>query len=190
MRDWGNYEIIGQTKDDAVGEAFDKVARILGLPYPGGPEISRIAETGCPDMYTLPRPMLHSKDFDFSFSGLKTAVLYMVKKIGTLDEQTKADIALEFETACVDVLTTKTKRAIEEFGVQSVILGGGVSANKRLRETLGRMVREQSSGVALYVPEQSLSTDNALMIAIAAALSPGHAKKPQELKALGNWRIA
>jgi N6-L-threonylcarbamoyladenine synthase len=190
MRDWGSYEIVGQTKDDAVGEAFDKVARILGLPYPGGPEISHAAETGRPNMYTLPRPMLHSKDYDFSFSGLKTAVLYMVKKIETLDEQTKADIAREFELACVDVLTTKTKRAIEEFGAQSVILGGGVSANKRLRETLASMITEQFPGVDLYVPEAALSTDNALMIAIAAVLSPNQAKNPQELKALGNWRIA
>lgn len=189
MREWGNYEIIGQTKDDAVGEAFDKVARILGLPYPGGPEISRVAKMGRPNLYTLPRPMLHSKDFDFSFSGLKTAVLYMVKKIATLDEQTKADIAREFEVACVDVLTTKTKRAILEFGAQSVILGGGVSANKRLRETLARMITEQFPDVEFFVPEQALSTDNALMIAIAAILSPDHAKNPQELKALGNWRI-
>jgi N6-L-threonylcarbamoyladenine synthase len=189
MRDWGSYEIVGQTKDDAVGEAFDKVARILGLPYPGGPEISHAAETGRPNMYTLPRPMLHSKDYDFSFSGLKTAVLYMVKKIETLDEQTKADIAREFELACVDVLTTKTKRAIEEFGAQSVILGGGVSANKRLRETLASMITEQFPGVDLYVPEAALSTDNALMIAIAAVLSPNQAKNPQDLKALGNWRI-
>ncbi len=189
MRDWGKYEIVGQTKDDAVGEAFDKVARILGLPYPGGPEISRAAETGRPNIYTLPRPMLHTKDFDFSFSGLKTAVLYTVKKIETLDEQTKADIAREFEIACVDVLTAKTKRAVEEFGAQSVILGGGVSANKRLREILASTITEQFTGVDLHVPEQALSTDNALMIAIAAVLSPTQAKNPQDLKALGSWRL-
>lgn len=194
MREWGSYEIIGQTKDDAVGEAFDKVARILGLPYPGGPEISRIATTGRPNTHTLPRPMLHSKDYDFSFSGLKTAALYMAKKITEaqgrpLDEQTKADIAREFEIACVDVLTAKTMRATEEYGARSIIVGGGVSANKRLRETLKSTIAEKFPDVDLYVPGAALSTDNALMIAVAAALSQKHAEEPQSLAALGNWKI-
>lgn len=190
MRDWDEYEIIGETKDDAVGEAFDKVARILGLPYPGGPEISRIAEEGRPNIYPLPRPMLHSKDYSFSFSGLKTAVLYLVKKLGTISAEEKADIAREFEEACVEVLVTKTFRAMEEFCAMSLILGGGVSANKRLRKSLTEMMRVQYPSASLYVPVPSLSTDNALMIAIAASLSPKIAKDPQSLRAQGNWRLS
>jgi N6-L-threonylcarbamoyladenine synthase len=190
MRDWEQYEIIGETKDDAVGEAFDKVARILGLPYPGGPEISRIAEAGRPNIYPLPRPMLRSKDYHFSFSGLKTAVLYLVQKLGTISAEEKADIAREFEEACVEVLVVKTFRAIEEFGALSVILGGGVSANKRLRESLANMMREQFPSTTLYIPVPSLSTDNALMIAIAASLSQKIAKDPQSLRAQGNWRLS
>jgi N6-L-threonylcarbamoyladenine synthase len=190
MRDWEQYEIIGETKDDAVGEAFDKVARILGLPYPGGPEISRIAEKGRPNIYPLPRPMLRSKDYSFSFSGLKTAVLYLVQKLGTISAEEKADIAREFEEACVEVLVTKTFRAIEEWSAMSVILGGGVSANKRLRESLAHMINEQYPSATLYIPVPSLSTDNALMIAIAASLSPNIAKDPQSLRAQGNWRLS
>ncbi len=191
MRGFGEYEIIGETKDDAVGEAFDKVARILGLPYPGGPQISRLGETGTAGQYALPRPMLHSKDYSFSFAGLKTAVLYLVQKIGVLSEEQKADIAREFEEASVEVLVTKTLRALEEFGAKSVILGGGVSANKRLRKTLKEKIAESDPEVTLYLPDHEdheLSTDNALMIAIAAYF--GHAtEKPNDLKAKGNWKL-
>lgn len=191
MRGISEYEMIGVTKDDAVGEAFDKVARILGLPYPGGPEISKLAESGHANMYTLPRPMLYSKDYFFSFAGLKTAVLYMVKKMGILSEEQKADIAREFEEACVQVLESKTMRAVEEFGAKSVILGGGVSANKRLRITLQASV-DAMGDVTLYLPDHDdhqLSTDNALMIAIAAYF--GHASAdPSALKARGNWKLA
>ncbi len=191
MRGISEYEMIGATKDDAVGEAFDKVARILGLPYPGGPEISKLGELGHTKVYTLPRPMLHSKDYFFSFAGLKTAVLYMVKKMGTLTEGQKADIAREFEEACVEVLVSKTLRAVEEFGAKAVILGGGVSANKRLRQTLEEKIRKLD-GITLYLPDNNkheLSTDNALMIAIAGFF--GHASAdPSALKALGNWKLA
>ena len=191
MRGISQYEMIGVTKDDAVGEAFDKVARILGLPYPGGPEISKLGELGHTGVYTLPRPMLHSKDYFFSFAGLKTAVLYMVKKMGTLTDEQKADIAREFEEACVEVLVSKTLRAVEEFGAKAVILGGGVSANKRLRATLTEKI-EALGGVTLYLPDNKkheLSTDNALMIAMAGFF--GHASAdPSALKALGNWKLA
>lgn len=191
MRGISEYEMIGATKDDAVGEAFDKVARILGLPYPGGPEISKLGELGHPKVYTLPRPMLHSKDYFFSFAGLKTAVLYMVKKMGTLTEVQKADIAREFEEACVEVLVSKTLRAVEEFGARAVIVGGGVSANKRLRKTLEENINALD-GVTLYLPdnkEHELSTDNALMIAIAGYF--GHASaNPSALVARGNWKLA
>jgi N6-L-threonylcarbamoyladenine synthase len=186
MKDYASYEIIGETRDDAAGEAFDKVARILGLPYPGGPEISKLATSGTVGIYPLPRPMLHSGDYGFSFAGLKTAVLYLVKKLGALTEIQRADIAREFEEACVEVLTTKTMRAVDEFGAHAVILGGGVSANKRLRETL--TTKAANAGITLFLPSSELSTDNALMIAIAAYFGK-HSDSPSTLKARGNWRI-
>jgi N6-L-threonylcarbamoyladenine synthase len=191
MRDWKNYEIIGETKDDAVGEAFDKVARMLGLPYPGGPEISRLALSGRLGIYPLPRPMLHSGDYSFSFSGLKTAVLYLIKKLGAATEQDRNDIAREFEEACAEVLVTKTLRAVEEFGAQSVIVGGGVSANTRLREQMRKTLTKQFPEATLYIPEVGLSTDNALMIAIAAAFhtEPEVGIKPELLRAQGNLRL-
>ena len=186
MRAIGEYELIGETRDDAVGEAFDKVARILGLPYPGGPEISKLAESGHPGVHPLPRPMLHSKDYAFSFAGLKTAVLYLVKGLGNLTDEQKADIACEFQDAAVEVLISKTMRACEEFGAKSVILGGGVSANTELREVLTRKVSEQ--GLTLFLPSSGLSTDNALMIAISGYFGT-RTQKPNELNAKGNWRI-
>ncbi|OGZ04797.1 MAG: hypothetical protein A2845_05530 [Candidatus Lloydbacteria bacterium RIFCSPHIGHO2_01_FULL_49_22] len=190
MKTWGTYELLGETKDDAVGEAFDKVARILGLPYPGGPEIARLALLGTGGKYTLPRPMLHAENFDFSFSGLKTAVLYLAKDIGVLSDEQKQDIAREFEEACAEVLTKKTRRASEEYGARMIVVGGGVSANKRLRDTLVETMRNEGSSVPVYFPGATLSTDNALMIAIAAATRQG--QKPQSLDhiiANGNWRI-
>ncbi len=195
MRDWGVYEIVGETKDDAAGEAFDKVARILGLPYPGGPEISRLAMSGTPGVYDLPRPMLHSKDLDFSFSGLKTSVLYLSKKLieasGPLSDETRANIAKEFEEAVTEVLVEKTVRAAEEHGAQTMLIGGGVSANKRLRERLATRVADSLS-VTLYIPHASLSTDNALMIAAAGLLKYRRDPKKSygELKANGNWRLS
>ncbi len=186
VRSWGTYELIGETKDDAVGEAFDKVARMLGLPYPGGPEISRLGKEGKSGTYPLPRPMLHSKDYDFSFAGLKTAVLYLIKKIGTPSEQDKADIAREFEDACVDVLIAKTMRACEEFGARHIILGGGVSANALLRARFHD--EAEAVHIPLSIPDHHLSTDNALMIAIAAGTHPD-LRAQGELRARGNWRL-
>jgi N6-L-threonylcarbamoyladenine synthase len=186
MKAIGDYELIGETRDDAVGEAFDKVARILGLPYPGGPEISRLATDGHAGVHPLPRPMLHSGDYGFSFAGLKTAVLYLAKKLGTLSEAQKADIAREFQDAAVEVLVTKTMRACEEFGAKSVILGGGVSANSELRRMLSKNATD--AGLALFLPSRGLSTDNALMIAISGFFRKP-IDKPNEMKARGNWRI-
>jgi len=171
MRDWMDYEIIGHTRDDAVGEAFDKVARLLGLPYPGGPEISRIAQLGTPTTkWKLPRPMVNSGDYDFSFSGIKTAVLYKTKEAGELSTEDKQDLALEFETAVTEVLLKKTLGAAREYGAKTVILGGGVSANKRIRETFEKEISEKHPRIDFIVPDLDLSTDNALMIAVAAYL--------------------
>ena len=204
-REWGSYEVIGETKDDAVGEAFDKVARMLGLPYPGGPEIARMAESGEPGVFSLPRPMLHSKDHDFSFAGLKTAVLYLIKNLTKgnpsnansqgsplvrLNDKQKADIAREFEEASVEVLVQKTLRAAKEFGAETIVTGGGVSANSRLRQTLAREVADALPHVVLHIPKASLTTDNALMIALAGVLNNKNASTDFSLlRADGNWRL-
>lgn len=168
----GEYEKIGATCDDAAGEAFDKVARLLGLPYPGGPNLSKLAETVThQNTWTLPRPMLHSGDYNFSFSGLKTAVLYAVKnKVAELErdlnEQEKAELAFEFEQAVIDVLLAKSLKAMEAHQAKSLILGGGVVANQKLR---ARFQQEAShSHFSLLIPHSSLSTDNATMIAMAS----------------------
>ncbi len=175
------YEIIGNTKDDALGEAFDKVARILGLPYPGGPKISKLAEyerLEFPDKktnYPLPRPMIHSKDLNFSFSGIKTAVLYTVQKIENLTDEIKQEIAREFEDAVVEVIVKKTKDAVEQCSVKTIIIGGGVSANKKIRDDFSKLSKELDA--ELMIPEISASTDNAFMIAIAGYLNIISGKK-------------
>lgn len=180
MRDWGQYEKVGQTRDDAVGEAFDKVARILGLPYPGGPEISKLAaearELHLLEYLKLPRPMLNSGDLDFSFSGLKTAVRYGIEGKELTEDEKKA-LARDFENAAIEVLITKSKRAIEEFGATSFILGGGVSANNYLRTaTEGLTAPDQFPYLSVYLPDRALSTDNSIMIALA-----GHARLKEAL---------
>lgn len=191
MRNWGAYEVIGETRDDAAGEAFDKVARMLELSYPGGPEISRLSEKGTPGKYPLPRPMIHSKDYNFSFAGLKTAVLYLIKKIGPLDMGQKADIAREFEEACIEVLVAKTLRAAKEFDAKTIVVGGGVSANTRLRRTFLFRVAADLPEVTLRIPDPSLSTDNALMIAIAGVLRIDAAGADvSTLHADGNLRLS
>lgn len=171
MRDWFKYKIIGETLDDAVGEAFDKVARMLELPYPGGPEISRLAKIGKENQnYKLPRPMLHSKDLNFSFSGLKTAVLYLIKKIPKLSDSIKADISREFENACVEVLISKTKTALKKYKTKTLILGGGVSANEKIRKDFKGMLNQEFHDCELHLPNPNLTGDNALMIAGAGYL--------------------
>jgi len=136
MKDHGDYQLLGQTLDDAVGEAFDKVAKLLALGYPGGPIVSSKALQGNPNNYTLPRPMLNSKNFDFSLSGLKTAVLYALEKQGTVDEQSVADICASFEKAVLEVLVKKTMAAAQSFQAKSIMLAGGVAANQKLVEAL------------------------------------------------------
>lgn len=170
MRTWLSYERIGATRDDAVGEAFDKVARILGLPYPGGPEVSRLAEerrvAGVPTGVSLPRPMLDSGTCDFSFAGLKTAVLYLTKgrEIGA---EERSRIAEEFENAAAEVLVKKTLRAIEDIGAKTVVLGGGVSANTHIRRVFTQELAAAFPEVKLCLPSAVLTTDNAVMIALA-----------------------
>lgn len=174
MRDWGQYEKVGQTRDDAVGEAFDKVARLLGLSYPGGAEIGRLAKIArasqLPPFADLPRPMLHSGDLDFSFSGIKTAVRYAIDG-QELSEKDKQALARDFEDAVIEVLIKKTLAAAHEYGAQAVIVGGGVSASPYLRQELQRAFLAENPDVTVYFPKPGLSTDNAVMIALA-----GHAK--------------
>jgi N6-L-threonylcarbamoyladenine synthase len=158
----GRYRLLGETQDDAAGEAFDKTAKLLGLGYPGGPALSALAESGQPGRYPLPRPMLGSGDLDFSFSGLKTAALMLVKQGGD-----PADIARAFVDAVVEVLAAKSRRALEMNGLKRLVVAGGVGANKQLRATLDAEARKR--GFEVYYPEPELCTDNGAMIAFAAA---------------------
>ena len=164
--DHGDHEIIGETQDDAVGEAFDKVARLLDLGYPGGPKISEVAEQGDPTAFALPRPMLKSGDFNFSYSGLKTAVLYLIRDLGgELTEQQKANIAASFQAAAIDVLIQKTSRAATSLGVRALLLSGGVSANTLLRSRLQELGTKL--GLPVFIPDLTWTGDNAAMIAVA-----------------------
>ena len=163
----GLYTLLGETLDDAAGEAFDKTAQLLGLGYPGGPALARLAERGRPQRYKLPRPMLHSADLDFSFSGLKTAVLTLVREVAP-DEQAKADIARAFQDAVVEVLCAKCRAALAQTGLNQLVIAGGVGANRALREALAEAARRD--GFSLYYPEMELCTDNGAMIALAGAL--------------------
>jgi N6-L-threonylcarbamoyladenine synthase len=179
LKNFVQYKLIGETLDDAAGEAFDKVARLLNLGYPGGPFVSKAAVYGNNAKYPFPRPMLDRPNYDFSFSGLKTAVLYTVQKLKIKPQPydvTKkpnkivADLAASFEQAVVDTLTAKTLKAAKENKVKSVWIGGGVSANSKLRETLGVVLKKELPDVQYFVPPMALTTDNALMIAAAAYL--------------------
>ena len=167
VRGWGQYELLGETLDDAAGEAFDKTAQLLGLGYPGGPAVSRAADFGTPDAIRLPRPMLHSNDLAFSFSGLKTAVLTAVKREGgsNVCEQARADIARGFVDAIVDVLAAKALRALEQTGLDTLVVAGGVGANRQLRERLEQ--ETAARGATVYFPPPNLCTDNGAMIALA-----------------------
>ena len=164
----GRYTLLGETIDDAAGEAFDKSAKLLGLGYPGGPALSRLAEQGDPASFKLPRPLLHSGDLDFSFAGLKTAVLTQVHKLGDVLEQRKADLAAATEAAIVEVLVKKSIAALERSGLQRIVVAGGVGANRRLRAQLDAACGKR--GVRVHYPELALCTDNGAMIALAAAM--------------------
>lgn len=222
IKDWFDYEIVGETLDDAVGEAFDKVARILGLPYPGGPQISALAEKSRAEIsqinadknadergygisvnlrnhprssaFHFPRPMKNSGDLNFSFSGLKTAVLYAVKNIPTLTNEIIMEVAREFEDAATESLTFKTEKAVETYGIKTLIVGGGVSANIHIRRELKKMAARHSLDFFVSTPE--IATDNALMIALAAGMRKifgarfADNGKSGALKAVGNLRLS
>lgn len=232
MKEWLQYELIGQTRDDAVGEAFDKVARMLALPYPGGPEISKLAEESRvafrrtagfgsgetlpgermpdsglaetrPDL-RLPRPMLDSLTCDFSFSGLKTAVLYLLKKQNILmdsrpdadkniSEESKAAIAHEFENAVTEVLWKKTAKALDKTGAQTLVIGGGVSANTHIRRTFRELCAREYPDIKLCIPSATLATDNAVMVALAGfyrSLRNEYVQPLDKLGASGNLTLA
>ncbi len=165
----GRYRLLGDTLDDAAGEAFDKTAKLLGLPYPGGPELARLAEQGDPGRFRFPRPMTDRPGLDFSFSGLKTFALNTIQQElsadGSADEQTRADIARAFEEAVVDTLVIKCRRAVRECAATQLVLAGGVSANQRLRQRMEAAMAEE--GVRAYYPRPEFCTDNGAMIAYA-----------------------
>ena len=210
VREWPIFKTVGETRDDAVGEAFDKVARMIGLPYPGGPHVSALAARARTNAertqndaeripresasgphssaLSLPRPMIHEDNFDFSFSGLKTAVLRLVKD-KTLTEVEKMGLSREFEDAAADVLVAKTVRAVEEHGAQTVLVGGGVSANTHIKSEL--KVALDEIGIALLYPPHGFETDNALMIALAGYFRALNKEfvDPDTLRANGNLRL-
>ena len=192
VTDVGVYETLGETLDDAAGEAFDKTAKLLGLGYPGGPEVSRLAEFGTPGAVVLPRPMLHSGDLDFSFSGLKTAVLTQMKKLGSnVCEQAKADLARGFVDAAVDVLAAKSLAALKKTRLKRLVVAGGVGANRQLREALSAAARTR--GFDVHYPDLSLCTDNGAMIALAGALRlqrwPGQAANDYAFTVKPRWDL-
>ena len=164
----GRYEILGETIDDAAGEAFDKSAKLMGLGYPGGPALSKLAEQGDPAAFKLPRPLLHSGNLDFSFAGLKTAVMTQAKKLGGELEARKADLAASTEAAIVDVLVKKSLAALKDTGLRRIVVAGGVGANRLLRAQLNAACVQR--GVRVHYPELHLCTDNGAMIALAAAM--------------------
>jgi N6-L-threonylcarbamoyladenine synthase len=225
VKDWHKYKKIGQTRDDAAGEAFDKVARMLGLQYPGGPEISRLASIERESVFpgslaqadgpstskkfsrillcadgnnisseipeiVLPRPMIHSKDYDFSFSGLKTAVLYLIRDMKEKnpnileDENIKQKIAKEFEDAVVETLVHKTIKAIKQYKIKTLIVGGGVSANSYLQEIMTKEIKKNKLKTKIHFPIKSLTGDNALMIGIAGYYESRNKKFVKNLKSL------
>ncbi len=210
----GDYKIIGKTVDDAIGEAFDKVARVLGLPYPGGPEISKLAKlyhdnilvqsspisgTGTISAGNLfPRPMIHNGNYQFSFSGLKTAVLYYVRNLlqgrtdQVLTDTEKQYIAYEFQEAAIDVIIKKTLRAMNEYGIQTIVVGGGVAANTHLRTELVNHVHTKNPPCRVLFPTRELSTDNSLMIGLAGyyKISRDPEKKYETITADGNWELS
>ena len=227
IKDWMKYQVVGETLDDAVGEAFDKVARMMELPYPGGPEISKLAEelrskeisnkasqgrNFSAEKFTqsssrrsvesprslfpisLPRPMMYSKNFDFSYSGLKTAVLYLIRDLKKehsnilQNDKMKMAIALEFENAAVEVLIHKTKKAIEKYRIKTLIIGGGVSANKHLQREIKKNIK-----IKTLIPPKKLSTDNSIMIGMVAYMkylkNKGKVPRASSIKAEGNLRL-
>lgn len=195
MNGFGQYQIVGQTRDDAAGEAFDKSAKLMGLSYPGGPQIARLALEGDERAFELPRPMLHDGSFDFSFSGLKTAVrnTWETWQHGPQErkEQARKDLAASLQQAIVDVLVEKTIRAATLYKVKGVLLVGGVSANQKLRETLGSAISERLPGAVFMPSDRKYITDNAAMIAAAGAWNLMNGKQDdwQALDAKPEWNL-
>ena len=183
----GKYEIIGQSQDDAVGEAFDKVAKLLDLPYPGGPHIEKLALKGKSDAFEFPRPMANSNNLNMSFSGLKTAVLYTVKKISNITEEIKADIAASFQQAIVDVLIMKIKKSIDTTERKEVIIAGGVAANKFLRSEFKKI--EESHNIKVYYPDLKYCGDNAAMIAFVGSMMKPSVDSGNSSKARARWPL-
>lgn len=204
MKEWLQYEVIGKTLDDAVGEAFDKVARMLGLPYPGGPEISKLAQayrgstsvTEVEPRWNFPRPMINSGTCDFSFSGLKTAALYALRDKGGIQKLSAEEIAAfaaELEDAIAEVLVSKTRKALWDTGAKTFVIGGGVAANRFIREKVEALVLDEFPDVELRLPQFDITGDNAIMIAQAAlarALSGKNDAADETLRAVGNLSIA
>ena len=168
MQRHGDFQLLGGTRDDAAGEAFDKIGRMLGLSYPAGPEIEKLAKKGDPKQFRFPRPLLYEDTYQFSFSGLKTAVLREVKTLKQLDNQTISNLCLSTQNAIIEVLVKKTLRAAKEYNVQSILLSGGVAANQTLRDNFQQMITDQKLTTILFAPLKNLCTDNAAMIASAA----------------------
>jgi N6-L-threonylcarbamoyladenine synthase len=187
VKDKGQYEIIGQSQDDAVGEAFDKVAKLLDLPYPGGPYIERLALEGKSDAFNFPRPMINSDDLNMSLSGLKTSVLYTVQKIPNMTEEIKSDIAASFQQAISDVLVAKIKKSIETTGRKEVIIAGGVAANKFLRSDFKKL--EESNNIKVYYPDLKYCGDNAAMIAFVGSMMRSSIENDRSSRARSRWPL-
>jgi N6-L-threonylcarbamoyladenine synthase len=185
----GTYQLLGETRDDAAGEAFDKTAKLLGLPYPGGPALAQLAEGGTPGVFQFPRPMLDRPGLELSFSGLKTAVLHAVRGKEPLGEQLKADVAHGVQQAIIDTLTAKALRALAATGHAALVVSGGVSANRRLREHLASAV--SARGARTYFPRIAFCTDNAAMIAVVglARLAAGE-HDPLSIQARARWPLS
>ena len=183
----GKYEIIGQSEDDAVGEAFDKIAKLLDLPYPGGPHLEKLALEGKSDTFDFPRPMINSDNLNMSLSGLKTSVLYTVQKISNISKEEKADIAASFQQAISDVLVTKIKKSIEITGRNEVIVAGGVAANKFLRSEFKKL--EQSHNIKVYYPDLKYCGDNAAMIAFVGSMMKPIKNIDYSSKARSRWPL-
>ena len=183
----GDYEIIGQSQDDAVGEAFDKVGKLLGLPYPGGPHIEKLALNGNPKAYDFPRPMIHSDNLDMSLSGLKTAVLYTVQKVEEIKNHIKADIAASFQKAVTDVLIAKIKKTINQTNRSDVIIAGGVAANKYIRKEFKEL--ENTLNIRVYYPDLKYCGDNAAMIAFVGSMMTATKEKNIKSKVRARWPL-
>jgi N6-L-threonylcarbamoyladenine synthase len=187
VRALGRYRLLGETLDYAAGEAFDKTAKMLGLPYPGGAALAQLAETGRSGRFSFPRPMLDRPGLDFSFSGLKTAALVALRG-RVLDDATRADVARGFQEAVIETLAEKSRRALQATGHRRLVVAGGVGANRRLRERLNEIARQ--AGAQLYFPRAEFCTDNGAMIALAGCLRlMGGARQGLDLGARANWEL-